>query len=802
MSDSMAAPGSIGKALLDGDFAPVHNTSVFRDALESAGGWCNMVQASWVESDGSNGTNFLLGIELDVAPKDTESFRQQLVHLMVVIADCSLVASMVAANLFTAIQHQAVLDRKANGTRLSDAYFMHLQSCLSRFELDGLFSVTEQPLLRSTRFISSLNKLLQKDGMDDEDWPLSAGNLQANETPIPEGLETGSGSSLCLFGERLAASVLNVPSVGRALELKVAQLLHPKNSALITKYLNEVYSTGAAFTGATQSLQSYYLDSSLKDGKDSNAQRVVRRFNYLAVLKVCQLLAFQQCLDDLRTIIPLQQLPAVPATRFAYSDYVSMSKSAMILVDKFMANTNHPITKTWVYTEMGKDRLAAPSGTEASHALHFLNAQLKDKSSMYHMPEINSPQKYWNDWFQRVAALKTTYNNLNDMVVIPMLLSHLAVDDKRIIGWSEAMKEASSKNEQKTLEQFLAHIKGLVVPTGTLRRDAAKQLLAVTNQPYKVADCQTLGSKIRLLFRSLFPPSSEEVEPMSRLTAMKHVHLMLYKLKQARPQDSSIILVTAWVQFTGYQHFDMFVEFIDEKLHVSTAHTERLCTEYVDKVVNQLTVAHRMYIQMQSVMPRSQTGNALSNNSSNRSSNGSTGRFLHNVNAMNSNPNHSGDRNRSRSRTRSGTGSEGGHTPQGRGGGRFGAAGRSGSTGRGRSGGPGRGGGNPPSEYPNRPKYTGEEHFNRVMAGVNHAATVMGDKYAPGNLRKEMDPSLTKVANRLTAMRRIAEGNCLLCQMEGHRSSRCPHFQKASPEVQEKAKQMRKAYFDGYYQDS
>ena len=62
--------------------------------------------------------------------------------------------------------------------------------------------------------------------------------------------------------------------------------------------------------------------------------------------------------------------------------------------------------------------------------------------------------------------------------------------------------------------------------------------------------------------------------------------------------------------------------------------------------------------------------------------------------------------------------------------------------------------------------------------------------------------TLTKVANRLTAMRRIAEGNCLLCQMEGHKSSRCPHFAKASPEVQEKAKEMRKAYFDGYYKDS
>ena len=61
---------------------------------------------------------------------------------------------------------------------------MYLQSCLSRFELDGLFSVTEQPLLRSTRFTGSLNKLLQRNGMVDEEWPLAPGNLQAYETAL------------------------------------------------------------------------------------------------------------------------------------------------------------------------------------------------------------------------------------------------------------------------------------------------------------------------------------------------------------------------------------------------------------------------------------------------------------------------------------------------------------------------------------------------------------------------------------------------------------------------------------------
>ena len=50
---------------------------------------------------------------------------------------------------------------------------------------------------------------------------------------------------------------------------------------------------------------------------------------------------------------------------------------------------------------------------------------------MYHMPEFKAPQKNWDDWFSRIAGLKNTYTDINDSVVIPMLLSHLRVDDKR-----------------------------------------------------------------------------------------------------------------------------------------------------------------------------------------------------------------------------------------------------------------------------------------------------------------------------------------------------------------------------------
>ena len=69
------------------------------------------------------------------------------------------------------------------------------------------------------------------------------------------------------------------------------------------------------------------------------------------------------------------------------------------------------------------------------------------------------PRKNWDDWLSRVSAHKTTDADINDNVVIPMLLSHFRVNDKRIIGRSEAKKDAEALNKKITLEDVLAHVK-------------------------------------------------------------------------------------------------------------------------------------------------------------------------------------------------------------------------------------------------------------------------------------------------------------------------------------------------------
>lgn len=804
MANRMAQADTIGKSLLDADFPSIHNTSVLTETLEATGGWCKMVQGTLCEVERNE---FITGLDLSTVGSDEDSFRFQLEHLLAIVTDTGLATSMIAANCFTAIEHQPPMVKAQSISSLSNHYYSQLQSFLAQFEMDLLFSVEETALVRAQRFGASIGKLPIRE-MDDQNWPVTFEPLDT-ETAIPISFAAETMGTMAVFGERLAAAVMNTPPLGRLLQLKLAQIMHYSNTAEMTGYLNAAYVTGAAFTGPTASLQSYFMDISLKDGKDSNVERMLRRFSYLAVLRTCQTLAFQNTLDNLRNLIPAENLLAVDATRFTFPDYISNFGMAAKVVENMVKNIRHPVTKTWVFTPIGKDRMASKKGTEAVHALQFLNAQMKDKTSMYHMPEFKSPQKNWDDWFSRIAGLKNTYTDINDSVVIPMLLSHLRVDDKRILGWSEACKEAESFNRTLLLEDFLAHIKRLVVPTGTLRRDAAKQLLQITAKPYHIADCQTLGSKILLLFRALYPPVSDEIEPMSRITAMKHVHAMLQKLKEARVKDSSAPLVTAWMQFTGYQHFDMFMRYIDEQLHTSHMVTIKLCEEYISFIVNQLTVAHRMYVQMQSVLhtPQFPRSNNTSNNtgySNTGTGNGHT-HTGHRVNAMNSgnrNDSRSSERNQrlERSRSRSGVSGSGGSTtgtPPGTSAGQYGR----GST-RGRSGGrgPGRGTVRTAERNEQRPKFVGAEHERRLKRALKFATQAVDEQYKPGWLRHQLDASLPKL-NEGQVLDKMLAGSCLLCQGEGHRANNCPAFAKAGAEVKEKAKAMRTAFFDKYYGD-
>ena len=128
---------------------------------------------------------------------------------------------------------------------------------------------------------------------------------------------------------------------------------------------------------------------------------------------------------------------------------------------------------------------------------------------------------------------------------------------------------------QPSVNGILAHVRKLVIPTGVARKEAAQELRQLSEKPFSADDCQALSSKTQKVFRNLFPKVTEESEPVSRLTAMKLVHKLMDNLKSAKGNKGATIL--AWKQYSGYFHSQMFLEFLDESLHISQAKSEDLC---------------------------------------------------------------------------------------------------------------------------------------------------------------------------------------------------------------------------------
>ena len=215
--DRMAIAGTMGKSLMDGEFAPIHNTNVFREAMHTNGQWCRMVQASWSEMDGAYGTKFTEGCDFSEAPGDIASLESQLQHLLIIIVDCTKGASMVSANMATAIASQTQAERTQSPLRIKALYYEFLRLTLSQYDMDFLFSVGETGVSRLARFEGSLGKLILRTGDEDVRWPAANGNLSGGETEVLAALAAIDGNPQYMFGERMSAAMVNVPPLGRLL---------------------------------------------------------------------------------------------------------------------------------------------------------------------------------------------------------------------------------------------------------------------------------------------------------------------------------------------------------------------------------------------------------------------------------------------------------------------------------------------------------------------------------------------------------------------------------------------------------
>ena len=109
---------------------------------------------------------------------------------------------------------------------------------------------------------------------------------------------------------------------------------------------------------------------------------------------------------------------------------------------------------------------------------------------------------------------------------------------------------------------------------------------------------------------------------------MKLAHKLMDNLKSVKGNKGATIL--AWKQYSGYFHSQMFLEFLDESLHISQAKSEDLCQKYLEQIVHHMETAHKMYVQTRDVTESSSTTShqehAFGNNKGGKGSNSQKGK--------------------------------------------------------------------------------------------------------------------------------------------------------------------------------
>jgi hypothetical protein len=211
------------------------------------------------------------------------------------------------------------------------------------------------------------------------------------------------------------------------------------------------------------------------------------------------------------------------------------------------------------------------------------------------MPAVAEDQRVWEAWFGKITDLQNMFKDLPASLIIPSVTGSLKTDDRRIYGWHDKTLAMQHSGRDPSLAEFIAHVRKQVLSTNTTRRAAAIELASLRDDCTQLEDCMALSTKLKQLFAQLYPPHSDEVEPMTRLQAAKHVHQTLASVLRGRAKHR---LVRAWRSFTSYDAADMFAKYLDESLHaVPGRSTEQIVTQYLADICAQLEQAHRMFVQ-------------------------------------------------------------------------------------------------------------------------------------------------------------------------------------------------------------
>ena len=642
-------------------------------------------------------------------------------------------------------------------------------------------------------------------------WPYfrvpKAGQIALFEVPA---------QMLPVLGQKVAFAYALLPKLGRVLALKHFSVLSGGGIRTFERYLGRVYEGGPTLVAEKKLLSEYFPSPDSQDGGESNAMRQLRRAVMHAALLTAQLNAIQSASDTFfKNNAALAEGLELPAAYQGASPRVAGD-----ILDLHLLLFVHVSADNWVLkpvgwkpaddipTSSGSNR--EPPGALSSLGIQFLSNQLRDRDSKYRMPIKRSAQRQWEDWFDRISGLQVLYPGLSAQLIITALLGHISVDDERVMGWAEISKETVNAGNEIDLQNFLSHVRKQVLPVGTNRKQAAQELHMLSARPHLSDDCQSLGLKIQQLFIQLFPVSSTESEPMTRLNAMRLIHRMLENLKNTAPSLRSKS-AQSWSRYDEYSLSGMFHDYLDEKLHSSTQESVRLCTQYLGEVCQHLNSAHTIQVQLSQANPPSENrvqphnASAFGNRSNNRFTPRQPTRFTSSqpsrftssqpTRFISSQPDRStsypaGRRSRDEWRRERAVMSGDRHRspgPPGLGGGRNArsrSAGRSGPYNR------------PSLPGSSAPLITSDPV--KVQAALDAVYARMPEGQKPGQIRSQLDSNLQRLS-RDQVMQAILDRACILCQQQGHSITRCPLFRGSRGDLHNACVGYKQAFFEVLY---
>jgi hypothetical protein len=499
-------------------------------------------------------------------------------NLALLTAACAVLASAVVAKSVKFFSESAASEEdtamaiRARGYKEFKTNFAEQAATLK--VLSALEGTTNPDLLRN-RWLASFAGMEADEVMD-----------EGNGLP---GSVDGVATPLWIFSTQAARYVLEcLPEAALALLFKsTLALAGPGDTQGTLKSAWKSTLKEAADPALYQ--QAVYVPNT-KDGGEASIRRQLRRLQSVVSVVVSVLAATSSTLSEMSRNYPAlnHDLPQLPGLANLLAKPLEVFITSIVEIRP----TGYP---DWVLPKTGIESMApVVKRSQRSDGLRFLGDQLRLEGSTYRFPPISAKQKQWEDWCSKIAELSSMFYDFPAPLIISMLLGPVPGTDRRIYGWAEKVQEMRSLGAEPTIAQFLGHVRTVVLPNNTTRREAARELQGLVTKESRcdLNDCLAVAAKFRQLFAQLFPTSSTEPEPLTRFAAVEVVHMIMQSLHTGGKPS----LWKAWKNYTAYDNSVMFERYVDEKWHRGNE-SEVLTASYLAEVCRHLESAHRQFVQ-------------------------------------------------------------------------------------------------------------------------------------------------------------------------------------------------------------